>query len=45
MTTKLRRFIKQKMQCYSQLPELFIKNYNWSWQEVRVLLEQGLLGV
>ena len=33
------------MQGYSHLPELFIKNYNWSRQEVRVPPDQGVLGV
>ena len=27
-----------------QLQELFIKNYHWIWQEVRVLVKSGLLG-
>ena len=29
----------------TKLCELFVKNYNWIWQEVRVLVKQGLTGV
>ena len=44
-TTKWERFIKVKTARLQLLHNLFIKNYNWSWQEVRVLVKQGLIGV
>ena len=40
-TTKCGRFIKAKTEKFHKL---FIKNYNLSWQEVRVLVKQGLVG-
>ena len=42
--TKWRNLLKAKLQSYSQLRDL-VKNYNWSWQEVSVLVKQGLVGL
>jgi len=44
-TTKWERFIKVKTARLQLLHNLFVKNYNWSWQEVRILVKQGLTGV
>ena len=35
---------RQKHQGHSQLQKLFVKNDNWSWQEARLLVKQGLVG-
>lgn len=29
----------------AKLYKLFVKNYNWNWQEVRVLVKQVLVGI
>ena len=41
-TTKWRRLIKAKT---AKLQELFVKNYNWSWQEARLPAKEGLIVV
>ena len=35
---------RQKHQGHSQLQKLFVKNDNWTWQEARLLVKQGLVG-
>lgn len=35
---------RQKLQGHSELNKLFLKNYNWSYLEGRVLVKQGLVG-
>lgn len=35
---------KQKLQGHNELHKLFLKNYNWSYLEIRVLVKQGLVG-